>query len=83
MSKHNKLTPTANLSAEEDISEIIALAWSDKASFDAITSQFAISEAEVIRIMRSHLKPSSFKLWRKRVSGRGSKHPTKSTNKHI
>ncbi|MFZ9069474.1 MAG: DUF2805 domain-containing protein, partial [bacterium] len=33
-----------------------------------------LSEAEVIKVMRRSLKPSSFRLWRKRVSGRTTKH---------
>jgi uncharacterized protein (TIGR03643 family) len=28
----------------------------------------------VIKFMRSHLKPKSFRLWRKRVGGRAIKH---------
>ncbi|MDC1406165.1 TIGR03643 family protein [Akkermansiaceae bacterium] len=33
-----------------------------------------LSEADVIQHMRAQLKPSSFRLWRKRVSGRITKH---------
>lgn len=56
------------------ISEIIALAWADEVSFDAIEADTGLSEPDVIAIMRRSLKPSSFRLWRKRVSGRASKH---------
>ncbi|KZZ41880.1 fumarylacetoacetate hydrolase, partial [Oleiphilus sp. HI0118] len=35
--------------------------------------QFDIDESSVIRLMRRNLKPNSFKLWRKRVSGRKTK----------
>ncbi|MBT5912293.1 MAG: DUF2805 domain-containing protein, partial [Rhodospirillaceae bacterium] len=31
----------------------------------------------IIRLMRKNLKPSSFRLWRKRVTGRNSKHRIK------
>ena len=58
--------------------KIIKLAWDDKTSFDEIKRKFNISEDQVIKIMRLKLKPSSFKLWRKRVSGRRSKHQKKS-----
>ncbi|WP_107712215.1 TIGR03643 family protein [Oceanicaulis sp.] len=58
----------------EEISEIIALAWADDVSFEAIKTDTGLSEPEVIAIMRQSLKPSSFRLWRKRVSGRASKH---------
>jgi len=55
-------------------SEIIALAWDDETSFDSIKAQTGLSESEVIKIMRGHMKPSSFRMWRTRVSGRASKH---------
>ncbi len=55
-------------------SEIIAMAWDDDTSFDNIELQTGLSEDEVIEIMRNSMKPSSFRMWRKRVSGRASKH---------
>ena len=58
--------------------KIIKLAWHDKTSFEEIKRIFNVSEGKVIKIMRSNLKPSSFKLWRKRVNGRRSKHQKKS-----
>lgn len=61
-----KLTP--------EISHIIEMAWCDETSFDAIAFQTGKSEEDVIKIMRTHMKPSSFRMWRKRVSGRKSKH---------
>ena len=71
--------------SEEDVSVetlpnesyIIALAWSDDVSFDAITDQTGLSETDVIVLMRRKLKPASFRLWRRRVSGRRSKHRAK------
>ena len=58
---------------ERVVSEIIAMAWADEIPFDAIEEQFGVSEREVIRIMRANLKPRSFELWRKRVTGRLAK----------
>ena len=60
--------------SEADISRIIEMAWEDRTPFDAINYQFNIKENEVIQLMRSNLKKSSFKMWRKRVTGRKSKH---------
>jgi uncharacterized protein (TIGR03643 family) len=61
--------------SEEDLNRIIEMAWEDRTPFEAISFQFNISEAEVIAIMRSSLKRSSFNLWRKRVnSGISQKH---------
>ena len=57
-----------------DIDRIIQMAWEDRTPFDAIKVQFGVSESQVIKIMRSELKSSSFKLWRKRVNGRKTKH---------
>ncbi|MEM6812618.1 MAG: TIGR03643 family protein [Pseudomonadota bacterium] len=59
---------------QSKISEIIELAWCDKTSFDSIETQTGLSEKEVIEIMRTNMKASSFRMWRKRVSGRKQKH---------
>ena len=56
------------------ISEIVEMAWCDKTSFDDIYTLTGLSESQIIKLMRSNLKPSSFRLWRKRVTGRKSKH---------
>ena len=53
---------------------IIEMAWEDRTTFDAITFQFGLKEQEVIQLMRLEMKPKSFKLWRKRVQGRKTKH---------
>ncbi|MDR9424594.1 MAG: TIGR03643 family protein [Marinobacter sp.] len=60
--------------AEDDKSRIIEMAWEDRTPFEAIENQFGFNESEVIRLMRSSLKPKSFRLWRKRVTGRATKH---------
>jgi uncharacterized protein (TIGR03643 family) len=59
---------------DDDYSRIIEMAWEDRTPFEAIHTQFGLSEADVIQLMRRTLKPSSFKLWRKRVVGRATKH---------
>ena len=59
---------------ETEVSEIIALAWCDKTSFEQILSQFGISEKEVQHLMRQELKASSYRLWRRRVYQRKAKH---------
>ena len=63
---------------DRSLNRIIEMAWEDRTSFEAITFQFGLSESEVIKLMRSELKSSSFKLWRKRVNSRvSSKHAQK------
>ena len=59
---------------KEDISRIIEMAWEDRTPFEAIEHQFGLKENDVREIMRKEMKPSSFKMWRKRVSGRKTKH---------
>ena len=53
------------------------MAWEDRTPFDAIKVQFGLNEQAVKELMRLNLKPSSYKLWRKRVQGRLTKHLTK------
>ena len=62
---------------QENIDNIIKLAWCDKSSFEKIKRTYRVTESEVIRIMRKNLKPRSFKLWRTRVTGRTRKHEIK------
>lgn len=57
-----------------DISLVIQLAWEDRTSFETIKERLGLTEAEVILVMRSELKPQSFSMWRKRVAGRVTKH---------
>lgn len=59
---------------ERELNRIIEMAWEDRTTFDAIEYQFGVSEREVIQIMRKNLKRSSWRLWRKRVQGRKTKH---------
>lgn len=63
----SKLTDT-------DIDRIIEMAWEDRTTFDAIKFQFGLTEQDVISLMRKELRLNSFKLWRKRVQGRKTKH---------
>lgn len=50
------------------------MAWEDRTPFEAIETLYGLTEQAVIELMRKELKPSSFRLWRKRVSGRKTKH---------
>ena len=57
-----------------DIDRLIEMCWEDRTPFEAIEYQFGLKEEDAIKIMRNNLKPKSFKVWRKRVSGRKTKH---------
>ena len=65
-----------NLNSKE-INSLIEMAWCDKTSFDSIRDQTGLAEKDVIKVMRSNLKNSSFKVWRERVYGRKAKHEKK------
>ncbi|WP_294276478.1 TIGR03643 family protein [uncultured Chryseobacterium sp.] len=67
----------------EQTDRIIEMAWEDRTPFEAIRFQFSISEAEVIELMRLELKPSSFRLWRKRVNSGVSRKHLKKRNPEI
>ncbi len=56
------------------IDRIIEMAWEDRTPFEAIKLQYGLYEKNVIQLMRREMKESSFKMWRKRVSGRKTKH---------
>ena len=56
---------------------IIEMAWEDRTPFDAIKLQFGLKEQDVIELMRKNISRNSFKLWRKRVKGRKTKHQKK------
>lgn len=58
-------------------SRVIEMAWEDRTPFAAIAHSYGLNEAGVIKLMRQTLKPSSYRLWRKRVSGRRTKHLVK------
>ncbi|MBP1840615.1 TIGR03643 family protein [Formosa algae] len=67
-------TTTQNFT-ERELDRIIEMAWEDRTPFEAILFQFNLTEKDVITVMRSQLKTSSFKRWRKRVnSGVSQKH---------
>jgi uncharacterized protein (TIGR03643 family) len=60
--------------SEGDISRIIEMAWEDRTPFEAIETNYGYNESHVVALMRRMLKPSSFRMWRKRVAGRVTKH---------
>lgn len=63
--------------SEIDKNRVIEMAWEDRTPFDAIFVQFNLTEKETITLMRREMKLSSFKMWRKRVQGRATKHTAK------
>ena len=56
---------------------IIWAAWADRITFEEIEKKTGKKESEVIKIMRRSIKPSSFRLWRKRVKSKSIKHRKK------
>ena len=56
---------------------VIWAAWADRITFEEIEKKTGKKESDVIKIMRRSLKPSSFRLWRKRVNQKSIKHRKK------
>ncbi|PUE07293.1 TIGR03643 family protein [Limnohabitans sp. T6-5] len=69
--------------SEVDASIVVAMAWQDETPFEAIALQFALSEPQVIALMRARLKTRSFRVWRMRVRGRATKHQSKQLSKDL
>lgn len=59
---------------ESELSRIVEMAWEDRTPFEALEQSFSLNESAVIRVMRSQVKPRSFRLWRQRVTSRKTKH---------
>ena len=55
------------------VSEVIEMALSDHVSFATITAQTGLSADEVKALMRTNLKPGSYRAWRKRVKDFGTR----------
>ena len=68
-----KIIKKYNLS-EVDIDRIVGMAWEDRTPFEAIESQFGLSEAEVIKLMKHQMRERNWRKWRARVQGRKTKH---------
>lgn len=62
------------LHCEGNLSRIVEMAWEDRTTFEAIEIQFGLNESAVVALMRRRMKPSSFRMWRKRMAGRNTKH---------
>lgn len=74
MKRLEEILDTQKTLTEIDIDRIVEMAWEDRTTFDAIKIQFGLNESEVKTIMKSRLKFSSYKLWRKRVEASQTKH---------
>ena len=59
---------------------VVWAAWADRITFEEIKEKSGYSESDVIKLMRRTLKPSSFRLWRKRVNTKSIKHRKKFEN---
>jgi uncharacterized protein (TIGR03643 family) len=62
-----------NQLSDAAISEIIEMALSDHISFATIKAQHGLDVNAVKALMRSTLKPGSYRAWRKRVRDFGDR----------
>ncbi len=56
------------------VDRVIEMAWEDRTPFEAIETQYGLSEKQIVALMRREMKESSFRMWRRRVTGRKTKH---------
>ncbi len=63
-----------SLLTQAEIDRVVEMAWEDRTTFESIELQFGLLEKQVIALMRSEMKRSSFKMWRERVTSRKTKH---------
>ena len=77
INKKKSVKKTNFIFTESDKNRLIEMAWQDRVSFDTIKELYGFTENEVKNMMRDLLKRSSFKMWRKRVQGRTTKHKLK------
>ena len=69
-----KVADLKSLLTPEDIDRVIQMAWEDRTPFEAIRTQFGLTEAEVISLMKAEMRLQNWKKWRARVQGRATKH---------
>ena len=67
------MTDSHETMSDAVISEVIEMALSDHVSFTTITAQTGLSADAVKALMRSNLKPGSYRAWRKRVNDFGTR----------
>ena len=68
---------------ESDLNRLIEMAWQDRTTFDTIYELYGLTENQVKKKMRTLISKNSFKMWRKRVQGRATKHKKKVEHKVI
>ena len=76
MTKPHKLSTThvdPRLLDAATISEVIEMALSDHVSFENIRAVHGLSPDQVKLVMRTNLKPGSYRAWRRRVQQFGDR----------
>ena len=72
---HNPVTRVKKPEPSKDSPDWVTwAAWADRITFEEIFKVTGLTESQVIEHMRKSLKPSSFRLWRKRASTQSIKH---------
>lgn len=74
MPPFDSLPRQKSLRTPEQITLIIRYAWEDRTTFEESEERPGQTERQVIDVMCRELSPSSFRMWRKRVCGRITKH---------
>lgn len=61
---------------DADKSAVIEMALSDHVPFETIKAEYGLGEKDVVKLMRSSLRPGSYRAWRKRVHDFGTRRET-------
>ena len=75
--KHSRTPITRVMRHFDDddfVEKVIRLAWADRITFEEIETSTGLSEDQVIKLMKRHQAPKTFRRWRERVNGRSTKH---------
>lgn len=66
---------------EFDLNRLIEMGWQDRITFDTIYEQYGLTNNQLKNKMRKLLSKKAYTRWRKRVSGRKTKHKQKLSHK--
>lgn len=66
-----KLKEKIKLFNQADKDRLVRMGWEDRTTFDAIESQFGLTQNDFIRFMRTELVRKDYDRWRKRANQQG------------
>jgi len=74
MLKKEDISAKVVIKQPDCMSRMVEMAWQDRTPFEAIKNEFNLSENQLKHAMRKLISPASYKMWRKRIQARSTKH---------